>query len=87
MPAILAATLISKDPAKYGFDIEYDDRIDYDSIEVDGAADLRVLAKCAGTDFDTMRLLNPALSPPLQATGSAAERLAELAAVQAKDQR
>ncbi len=61
VPAILAATMISKDPAKYGFDVAYDERIEYESIRVEGAADLRVLAKCAGTDFETMRLLNPAL--------------------------
>jgi len=61
VPAILAATMISKDPAKYGFDVEYLDRFEYDSVKVEGAADLRVLAKCAGTDFETMRRLNPSL--------------------------
>ncbi len=61
VPAILAATMISKDPAKYGFDVEYQDLLEYDSIKVEGATDLRVLAKCAGSDFETMRRLNPAL--------------------------
>ena len=28
---------------------------------MEGAADLRVLAECAGSDFETLRLLNPAL--------------------------
>ena len=61
VPAILAATMISKDPAKYGIDVDYQDLLVYESIKVEGPADLRVLAKCAGTDFDTMRRLNPAL--------------------------
>ena len=61
VPAILAATMISKDPAKYGIDVAYQGLLEYESVKVDGAADLRVLAKCAGTDFETMRRLNPAL--------------------------
>jgi len=91
VPAILAATMISKDPAKYGFDVDYDDVIEYDSIKVDGPADLRVLAKCAGTDFETMRLLNPMLrryqTPPGATTdvrvpvGSAEMAMAALAKV------
>ncbi len=61
VPAILAATLISKDPARYGFEFSPDPPLDYDTIQVRGAADLRVLARCAGTDLETMRALNPAL--------------------------
>lgn len=91
VPAILAATMISKDPAKYGFDVDYDDEITYDSIKVDGPADLRVLAKCAGTDFETMRLLNPMLrryqTPPGATTdvrvpvGAADQAMAALAKI------
>jgi membrane-bound lytic murein transglycosylase D len=61
VPAILAATLISKDPARYGFVFTPDEPIEYDTIEVEGAVDLRVLAECAGSDVETLRLLNPAL--------------------------
>lgn len=61
VPAIIAATLISKQPEKYGFDFEPDLPVRYESIEVDGAADLKVLARCAGSDFDTLKRLNPAL--------------------------
>ncbi len=61
VPAIIAATLISKQPEKYGFDFTPDAPIEYESIEVDGAADLKVLARCAGSDFETMKTLNPAL--------------------------
>jgi len=61
VPAILAATLISKDPARYGFVFSPDEPIEYDTIEVEGAVDLRVLAECAGSDVGTLKLLNPAL--------------------------
>ena len=61
VPAIIAATLISKQPDKYGFSFVPDAQIQYESIEVDGAADLKVLARCAGSDFETMKTLNPAL--------------------------
>jgi membrane-bound lytic murein transglycosylase D len=61
VPAILAATLISKEPEKYGFEFEPDPPVEFDTIEVTGGADLRVLAECAGSDFETLRLLNPAL--------------------------
>ncbi len=91
VPAILAATMISKDPAKYGFDVAYQDVLQYDTVQVEGAADLRVLAKCAGTDFDTMRRLNPMLrryqTPPGATTdvrvpvGAAEQTLLALAEV------
>jgi membrane-bound lytic murein transglycosylase D len=61
IPAILAATLLSKEPGKYGLTLEREPAIEYETITVDGAADLRVLARCAGTDLETMRRLNPAL--------------------------
>jgi len=61
VPAMLAATLISKDPAKYGFTFVPEPPVDYDTIDVDGAVDLRVLARLAGSDGDTLHALNPAL--------------------------
>jgi membrane-bound lytic murein transglycosylase D len=61
VPAILAATLISKDPGRFGFEFEPEPPIEYDNIQVEGSVNLRVLARCAGTDFETMQQLNPAL--------------------------
>jgi membrane-bound lytic murein transglycosylase D len=88
VPAILAATLISKSPEKYGFDLEPEPPVDYDTIVVDDAVDLRVLAKCADTDLQTLKKLNPALrrhqTPPNRKaevrvpTGSASLTLAAL---------
>jgi membrane-bound lytic murein transglycosylase D len=88
VPAILAATLISKSPEKYGFDFEAEPPVDYDTIVVNDAVDLRVLAKCADTDLQTLKKLNPALrrhqTPPNRKaevrvpTGSASLTLAAL---------
>jgi membrane-bound lytic murein transglycosylase D len=61
VPAILAAVMISKDPEKYGFDFEADSPVVYETIEIEGAVDLQVLARCAGSDLDRLKLLNPAL--------------------------
>ena len=61
VPAILAAILISKEPAKYGFEFDPAPALVYDTIRVEGAVDLRVLANCGGTTPDTLRTLNPAL--------------------------
>jgi membrane-bound lytic murein transglycosylase D len=61
IPAILAATLLYKEPHKYDLDAEPDPPLEYETITVDSATDLRVLAKCAGSDLNTMRELNPAL--------------------------
>jgi membrane-bound lytic murein transglycosylase D len=72
VPAILAVTLISKNPEKYGFSYVPEPPLDYDTIDVDGAVDLRVLARLAGSDGDTMHSLNPALrrhqTPPDRVT-------------------
>ena len=46
VPAILAATIMSKQPEKYGFDVEFERPIEYDSVTIDGAVDFHVLARC-----------------------------------------
>ncbi len=61
VPAILAATLISKDPKRFGLEFEPDPPAEYETIRVDGPVHLKVLARCAGTDFETLQTLNPAL--------------------------
>src|SRR6185503_1008252 len=72
VPAILAATLISKNPEKYGFSFKPEPPLEYDTIDVDGAVDLRVLARLAESDGDTLHSLNPALrrhqTPPDRVT-------------------
>lgn len=71
VPAILAATLIAKEPAKYGFDPSYESPLRYDTIEVAEPVHLKTIARLAGSDLETLRALNPHLrrqvTPP-QAT-------------------
>ena len=62
VPAILAAVVISKDPEKFGFSLEKEPRVEYDSVAIDSATDLGVVAKLVGSDVDTIRDLNPALA-------------------------
>ena len=62
VPAILAATLIAKQPGKYGFDVEPEQprRHRYRS-SIEGQTDLRILARLGDVDPETMRQLNPHL--------------------------
>jgi membrane-bound lytic murein transglycosylase D len=59
VPAILAATLIAKQPSKYGFDVTPEPRIAADTIAIEGQTDLRVIARLAGVDHDVVKQLNP----------------------------
>ncbi len=62
VPAIMAATLIAKNPEKFGFGgIERDRPVPFEVVRVPTPTDFEVLARCAGTDVATLRDLNPAL--------------------------
>ncbi len=62
VPAILAATLISKDPASFGFgDVVPEPPERYELVTVPTPTDLEILARCARTDVATLRRLNPAI--------------------------
>ena len=61
VPAILAATLIAKQPEKFGFDVRLDEPFVSDVVKIDGQTDLRVLARLADLDPETLRQLNPQL--------------------------
>ena len=61
VPAILAATVISKSPARFGLTLERHPPVVYDKVIIDRPVDLRVVAKCAGTTVEELKRLNPAL--------------------------
>jgi membrane-bound lytic murein transglycosylase D len=61
VPAILAATLIAKQPEKFGFDVQLDEPFASDVVKIDGQTDLRVLARLVDLDPETLRELNPQL--------------------------
>ena len=61
VPMIHAAIVVAKAPEKYGFDVDPEPLLEADSVRVTDAVDLRVVAECAGSSLDRVRLLNPAL--------------------------
>jgi membrane-bound lytic murein transglycosylase D len=61
VPMIHAAAVVAKAPATYGFDVEAEPLLEAESVRVEDAVDLRVVAECAGSSLDRLRLLNPAL--------------------------
>lgn len=62
VPKLLAAAIIAKDPARYGFsDIAYLPPIEFDTVIIPSRTDLELVAKLAGTTYDAIRDLNPDL--------------------------
>jgi len=59
VPMILAAVLIAKNPAQYGFDIVPLVPTAFDTVLVPGALDLRRVAEWAGVAVDDIQELNP----------------------------
>jgi len=61
VPIIIALALISKDPARYGIDVDPEPAIVPDSVKPGHAIDLRLVAETIDVDLDTLRALNPQL--------------------------
>jgi membrane-bound lytic murein transglycosylase D len=61
VPIILALTLVSKDPARYGVEFEPEPPLKADSVKPGQPIDLRLAAETIDTDLETLRSLNPQL--------------------------
>ena len=61
VPIILALTLISKDPARYGIEFVPDQPLQVDRVQPGHPVDLRLVSETIDVDVDTLRLLNPQL--------------------------
>ena len=61
VPMILAAVIIAKNPARYGFDVAPPTPPAYEKVTVPGALDLRIIAEWAGTTLEDIQNLNPEL--------------------------
>jgi membrane-bound lytic murein transglycosylase D len=61
VPLILAAIVVAKNPAQYGFNITAAAPIAYDKVPLARAIDLRRVAEWTGTSIDEIQELNPEL--------------------------
>jgi membrane-bound lytic murein transglycosylase D len=70
VPIILAITIISKNQKRYGFNVQPDPPMNYDTFELPGQTDMKVVADLVGVPYDSIQNLNPELrrgvSPPGQ---------------------
>lgn len=71
VPLIYAATIIAKDPEKYGFhDIEEEPEVTWETVEIDRCLDLKVVAREIGCSLSDLKRINPELlrnyTPPNQ---------------------
>lgn len=62
VPKLLAAAIIAKEPAKYGFaDVAYLPAMDLDTVEVPSRTDLDLVAGITGVPYEVLKELNPEL--------------------------
>lgn len=71
VPLILAAIVIARNPAMYGFEIEPAPPIQYETVTLSAAVDLRRIAEWLGVPVQSVQALNPELrrwTTPVRAT-------------------
>jgi membrane-bound lytic murein transglycosylase D len=61
VPLILAAIIVAKNPTQYGFDITAENPVEYETVVVPKAVDLRRVAEWTGRSIDEIQALNPEL--------------------------
>jgi len=71
VPRFLAATLIAKDPSRYGFLINPQPPVEYEEAVLTRPIHLRVAAKAAGVTYQELKALNPELRKEITPPDSA----------------
>jgi len=61
VPAVIAAVLISKNPEHYGFEVDYEAPLEYETIELNRPVRLADLARSPSLDLESLQALNPEL--------------------------
>lgn len=61
VPLYLAATIVAKQPERYGFDVEYEDPIQFDTVTIERCLALEDVAAAIGCSYAELKDLNPAL--------------------------
>lgn len=61
VPLYMAATIIAKDPQRYGFDVEYEEPLEWDVVQVNKAMDLKAVAEVLNVSVNDIKELNPEL--------------------------
>jgi membrane-bound lytic murein transglycosylase D len=61
VPKFMAATIIAKNPEKYGFTLNYHEPLRFDEVIIDRPTDLKLIAKTAGVSYEEVKELNPEL--------------------------
>jgi membrane-bound lytic murein transglycosylase D len=72
VPMILAAMIIARNPAQYGFTFAMGQPPAHDTVEVSGPLDLRRVAEWTGSPVDAIQQMNPELrrwTTPVRGTG------------------
>jgi hypothetical protein len=62
VPKFMAASLIARDPAAYGFQIPEVEPLRYDEVAIWESVDLNFVAYCTGSTYQTIKSLNPEIN-------------------------
>ncbi|MBI5374749.1 MAG: LysM peptidoglycan-binding domain-containing protein [Candidatus Schekmanbacteria bacterium] len=62
VPAFIASVIVAKNPQRYGLEVEYEKPLEYDTITLDRPIDLDSAAKCAETEKEEIKHLNPEIT-------------------------
>jgi membrane-bound lytic murein transglycosylase D len=65
VPMILAAIIIARNPAQYGFSFESEAAAPFETVRLPRAVELKRVAEWTGTPVETLKKLNPELRRPM----------------------